>query len=145
MTKIFLLAFTLCSIFSNAQFNCNTWLNYDRVINFKAGTPFNASFDIGPQWSQFGAFIGVKSFVITKQTKQYAEQDMPLIAYAKVNATIISQGNFELYIEAFGGINYIGSDLKIGFIVADRVIIIIVPEYSNRGKGAVDAGISVTF
>lgn len=145
MKNILLFALTLCSFFSNAQFNCNSWQNYDRVINFKAGAPFNASFDVGAQWSQFGAFIGVKSFVVTKQAKQYSEEDMPLIAYAKINATVISKGNFQMYAEAFGGKNYYGADIKIGLVVTDRLIIILVPEYSNQGKQAVDAGVSVTF
>jgi hypothetical protein len=126
-----------------AQFSCNSWSDFDRVINFKSGTPYNITFDGGIQWEQLGAFVGVRTFVqyaTLKGLKQ--ETDAPIFPYFKVNTAIFNHENFQLFAEASVGKQYRSVDFKFAYLLCDDLSVIVVPAYSNQTK-EIDVGVEV--
>lgn len=146
MKKILLLILLFITCTARAQFNCNNWSNYDRIFNFKAGVPFNASADVGYQWSQVGAFVGVKTFSKIKQVKGYPdEDDDALYPYLKINLVLFRIRSFQCIAEIFGcSKKFYGSDIKFDYWITDDVAVIFSPEYSNQYK-QLNAGVAFRF
>jgi hypothetical protein len=126
-----------------AQFNCGSWSDFDRILNFKSGIPYNTTFDGGLQWDQVGAFVGVRACIQYKKVKgKKIESGEPLIPFFKANANVISRTNFQVYFEGSVGRQFRSVDLKFAYSVLDDLSIILVPEYNNINR-EIDLGVSL--
>lgn len=121
----------------------------DKTLSVQGGVPANLSASFGIQGEAFGIFAGVKGV----PKKVYKSEIYPAIETFNVNPFL--QGSVKLYgsgedclLRIYGigyyGRSIYGGGLKIGFIVADDLMIYLNPMYGeNKAEGNI--GLSFRF